>query len=210
MKKLIIIGAGGFSKSIIDAIDKGNYKLEGFIDSFKIGSHQNFPILSNSLEELDNKEEYSYFIGVGEPKVRKYFFNKIKKYNLNLINVIDKTAIISSNVKLGEGVFVGKLVVINSDTVIEDNVVLNTRALVEHGNKIGKHSNISTNTVLNGDVKVGEETFVGSCTVVNGQIKIGNNSIIGSGSVVIRDVDDNVVVAGSPTRLIRRRNEDEK
>lgn len=204
MKDLIIIGAGGFSKSIIDALDNTKYRLVGFIDSYKKGKHQNFPILENSLEKLKNKEKYVYFIGIGEPKTRKYFFNLLEKYNLNIINIIDSTAIVSKNTTLGKGIFIGKLVVVNSDAIIEDNVVLNTRALIEHGNKIGKHSNISTNTVLNGDVKVGEETFVGSCTVVNGQIKIGNNSIIGSGSVVIRDIESGVIVAGSPTKLIRR------
>ena len=59
--------------------------------------------------------------------------------------------------------------------------------------------------VLNGDVFVGRKCFIGSCTVVNGQLKIGDSSIVGSGSVVIRNVDENVVVAGSPTRLIRKR-----
>ncbi|MDA4405289.1 shikimate dehydrogenase, partial [Escherichia coli] len=86
---------------------------------------------------------------------------------------------------------------------IHDAVVINTRSLIEHGNEIGCCSNISTNVVLNGDVSVGEETFVGSCTVVNGQLKLGSKSIIGSGSVVIRNIPSNVVVAGTPTRLIR-------
>ncbi|MGL4116053.1 shikimate dehydrogenase, partial [Escherichia coli] len=40
-------------------------------------------------------------------------------------------------------------------------------------------------------------------TVVNGQLKLGSKSIIGSGSVVIRNIPSNVVVAGTPTRLIR-------
>ena len=204
MKNLIILGAGGFSKSILDTLEGGKYNLIGFIDAFKSGKHQGYKILANSIEELKNKEEYIFFIGIGEPKVREEYFNKLKKYNLKLANIIDKTAILSKNITLGEGVFVGKMVIVNADVVLEDNVVLNTRSLIEHGNHIGAHTNISTNTVLNGDVKVGKSTFIGSCTVVNGQIKIGSNSVIGSGSVVIRDIEDSVVVVGSPTRFIRR------
>lgn len=204
MKKIIILGAGGFSKSIIDALDENNYKIKGFIDSFKKGEHQGYKILASSIDEIKNKEEYVYFIGIGEPTLRKEYYKKLKNYNLQLVNIIDKTAILSRNVTMGEGVFIGKMVIVNADTILGDNVVLNTRSLIEHGNYIGAHSNISTNSVLNGDVKIGTETFIGSCTVVNGQINIGNKSIIGSGSVVIRDIEDNVVVAGSPTRLIRR------
>lgn len=204
MKNLIVLGAGGFAKSIIDALDGSQYNLVGFIDSFKKGEHQGYKILANSIEELEKKEEYIYFIGIGEPKIREEYFYKLKKYNLKLANIIDKTAILSRNITLGEGVFIGKMVIVNADAILEDNVVLNTRSLIEHGNHIGAHTNISTNSVLNGDVQVGKSTFIGSCTVVNGQIKIGSNSVIGSGSVVIRDIDDNVVVAGSPTRFIRR------
>ena len=204
MKNLIILGAGGFSKSIIDALEGSQYNLIGFIDSFKKGKHQGYDILANSIEELENKEEYIFFIGIGDPILREEFFYKLKKYNLKLANIIDKTAILSRNIILGEGIFIGKMVIVNTDTILEDNVVLNTRSLIEHGNHIGAHTNVSTNSVLNGDVKVGKSTFIGSCTVVNGQIKIGSNSVIGSGSVVIRDIEDNVVVAGSPTRFIRR------
>ncbi|MGL5126385.1 MAG: acetyltransferase [Fusobacteriaceae bacterium] len=208
MKKLIILGAGGFAKSIIDAIDESQYKLVGFIDSFKKGEHQGYKILANSIEEIEDKEKYIYFIGIGDPKSREEYFYNFKKYDLKLANIIDKTSILSRNITMGEGIFIGKRVIVNADTVLEDNVVLNTRSLIEHGNYIGAHTNISTNSVLNGDVKVGSRTFIGSCTVVNGQIKIGNDSIIGSGSIVIRDVEDNVVEAGTPIRFIRR-NENE-
>lgn len=205
--KLIIFGAGGFSKSIIDSLDSEKYELTGFIDKYKSGISQSYPILGKDISDIDNKDDFYYFIGVGQPSVRKHYLNVVHKHKLKLINIIDKTALLSSKVKLGKGVFIGKLCIINRDCYIHDAVVINTRSLIEHGNKIGLCSNISTNVVLNGDVHVGEETFIGSCTVVNGQIKIGSQSVIGSGSVVIRNIPNNVVVAGSPTRLIREGNE---
>ncbi|XEH06094.1 hypothetical protein NMD85_11210 [Edwardsiella tarda] len=45
MKKLIIIGAGGFAKSIISSIDREKINLIGFIDTYKQGKHQGYPIL---------------------------------------------------------------------------------------------------------------------------------------------------------------------
>ena len=47
MKNLIVLGAGGFAKSIIDALDGSQYNLVGFIDSFKQGEHQGYKILAN-------------------------------------------------------------------------------------------------------------------------------------------------------------------
>lgn len=202
-EKLIIIGAGGFSKSLIDSINHTEVELIGFIDTYKQGAHQGYPIIANSVDEIKNPYDYVYFVGIGDPKERYCFFSILKENNFKQINVIDSTALISKNVELGEGIYIGKMCIVNADSILEDGVVINTRSLVEHGNHIGICSNISTNVVLNGDVKVGDRTFVGSCTVVNGQITIGSESIIGSGSVVIRNIADRVVVAGSPTHLIR-------
>ena len=62
---------------------------------------------------------------------------------------------------------------------------------------------MSTNSVINGDVKIGEGSFIGSCSVIIGQLSVGNWSTVGAGAVVIRDVGDNVTVAGVPARIIR-------
>lgn len=202
-KKLLIIGAGGFAKSIIESINHTEFELVGFIDTYKQGYHQGYPIVANDINEIENPKDYIYFIGVGDPKYRFHFLLLLKEYNLPLMNIIDSTALLSRNVELGEGIYIGKMCIVNSDTKLSDGVVINTRSLIEHGNQIGVCSNISTNVVLNGDVNVGEQTFIGSCTVVNGQIVIGNHSTIGSGSVVIKNIPNKVVVAGSPTRLIR-------
>ncbi|PSU14363.1 shikimate dehydrogenase [Photobacterium gaetbulicola] len=202
-KQLIIIGAGGFAKSIVDSLDHQSYNLVGFIDTFKQGQHIGFDIIANHLDDLASPQDYVYFIGVGDPIVRHQFYMQLQESGLEQINIIDPTAMLAKDVKLGNGIYIGKMCIINSGTRLADGVVVNTRSLIEHGNNIQCCSNITTNVVLNGDVTVGSRTFVGSCTVVNGQITIGANSIIGSGSVVIRNIGDNIVVAGSPTRLIR-------
>lgn len=203
--KLILIGAGGYAKSVIDSIDEKKYQIYGFIDDIKSGLHLGLPIFSDNIENFENKEEYVYFISIGDNDKRKYWYDKIIEYNLKIINVIDKTAILASDITYGRGIFIGKAAIINSDVRIGENVIINTKALVEHGGRIGNHSNISTNATLNGDVVVGNKCMVGSSSVVNGQLRIGDNSIIGSGAVVINNVDDNIVVAGIPAKKIKER-----
>lgn len=203
-KRLMLIGAGGFAKSVIDSIDEKKYSIEGFIDNIKSGSHLGYKIYANNLDDLENKEDYCYFVAIGDNAKRTYWYNEIVKRNLEIINVIDKTAILSENITFGRGIFVGKLAIINSDVRIGENVIVNTKALIEHGCRIGNNANISTNTVLNGDVTVKNNCFIGSSAVINGQLTIYENSIVGSGTVVIRDVEKNIVVAGIPARVIRR------
>lgn len=207
-KKLIIVGAGGFAKAVIDSMDQDEFVIIGFIDSIKTGEHQGFPILGNSFSDIESPSDYYFFIAIGDPSDRALWLKRITDNQLRTVNIIDKTAIVSRRSTLGTCIYIGKMAIINCDSKLEDGVVINTRALVEHGNYISYCTNVSTNVVLNGDVRVGKKTFIGSCTVVNGQLFIGSNSVIGSGSVVIRNIPDNVVVAGSPTRLIKERKKD--
>lgn len=204
MKKLIIIGAGGYAKSVVDSIDYTNYEVVGFIDEFsKEKEHLGINIIAHSLEEIQEKEKYYYFIAIGNNQKRKRWFDKLRLYNLKLINIIDKSAIVSSNASIGIGCFVGKFAVINSKASIGDNTIINTRALVEHGCNVGNHCNLSTNTVINGDVVVGEGSFIGSLSVTIGQLIIGSWSTVGAGAVVIENVGDNITVAGVPARIIK-------
>ena len=205
MEKLIIIGAGGYAKSVLDSIDYYNYQIKGFLDEFStVKEHLGHPILWHSLDEIDSPEQYFFFIAIGNNQRRKIWFDRLVERKLRLINVVDRSAIISPEAKIGYGCFFGKMSVVNSKAIIGNNCIINTKSLVEHGCTVHDHSNISTNAVINGDVCVGEGTFVGTSSTTIGQITIGSWSTIGAGAVVISNVADNVTVVGVPAKEIKK------
>ena len=206
MKKLILIGAGGYAKSVIDSLDLDKFSIIGFLDEFsQKKEHLGYPILGKQIDDLPCVDGVSFFISIGNNFHRKKWFCQLKKHNLDLINVIDPTAILSPHSTIGSGCFMGKFSIVNSGATIGDNCIINTKALVEHGCVVSSHVNLSTNSVINGDVKVGEGTFVGSGSITIGQISIGEWSTIGAGAVVIRDVEDKSCFAGVPAKLISKR-----
>lgn len=204
MKNLIIIGAGGYAKSVLDSVDYMNFKMMGFLDDIKpIGDiHLGYSILGNTIECLEHPEENVYFVAIGNNRKRKAWFDKLKERGLSLINVIDKSALVSPHSTIGEGSFIGKLAIVNHGATVGDNCVINTRALLEHGCHIDNHVNISTNATLNGDVVCEEGSFVGSGVVCNGQLTIGAWGLVGSGAVVIHDVRPHTTVVGCPAKEI--------
>nr|WP_318717312.1 acetyltransferase [uncultured Treponema sp.] len=205
MEHLVLIGAGGYAKSVLDSIDYYNYKLEGFLDEFTSEKeHLGVPVIAHSLEEIPNKEKLFYFIAIGNNINRKRWYDKLKENRLRLINIVDRSAIISPRANIGTGCFVGKMAVINSMSTVGDNCIINTKALVEHGCTVGSHVNLSTNSVINGDVMVGEGSFIGSGSVTLGQKTIGSWSTVGAGAVVTKNVGDNVTVAGVPARILKQ------
>lgn len=64
----------------------------------------------------------------------------------------------------------------------------------------------STKTFLGytkiGRVTIGDNVFIGAESVVLPGVTIGNNVIVGANSTVTKDIPDNVVVAGSPAKVI--------
>jgi len=204
MKDLIIIGAGGYAKSVMDSVDHMNFRMVGYLDDIKSKGtmHIGYPVLGSSIECIEHPEDYVYFIAIGNNRKRKNWFDKIKERNLSLINVIDKSALVSRAAELGEGCFIGKLAILNHGCVVGDNCVINTRALLEHGCHIDSHVNISTNASLNGDVVCQEGSFVGSGSVINGQLTIGEWALVGSGAVVVKDVPPSTTVVGVPAKPV--------
>ena len=204
MKKLIIIGAGGHAESVIDSVNNKEYRIVGLIDEFtKEESFMGIKVIGKSLKDLDNARKYCYFVAIGNNLDRKKWFNELQKNKLEVINIIDKTAIISHSAKIGRGCFIGKMSIVNAEATIGDNVVVNTKSLVEHGSKIESNVNLSTNVVLNGEVYVKEGTFLGSSSIVICQKTIGKNAIIGAGAVVIEDIPDDVTAVGVPAKVIK-------
>lgn len=208
MKNLIIVGAGGYAKSVLDSVDHMNFRMVGYIDDIKPAGtdHQGFPVLGDVIDCVEHPEEYVYFVAIGNNAKRKAWFDKLKERNLSLINVIDKSALVSQAATIGEGNFIGKLAILNHGSSVGDNCVINTRALIEHGCHIDNHVNISTNATLNGDVHCKEGSFVGSGVVCNGQLTIGEWGLVGSGAVVIKDVKPHTTVVGCPAKEIESTN----
>ena len=56
-------------------------------------------------------------------------------------------------------------------------------------------------------VVVEDGVLVGANAVVIEGVRIGKNAVVAAGAVVIEDVPENAVVAGSPARIIKMKDE---
>ena len=67
-----------------------------------------------------------------------------------------------------------------------------------HGLLASERSNIT-----NAPVYIGEDCWIGGCAVILCGVSIGPRTTVGAGSVVTRDVPSDVLVTGSPARVVR-------
>tara|TARA_A200000113_G_scaffold30426_1_gene25396 strand:+ start:1020 stop:1229 length:210 start_codon:yes stop_codon:yes gene_type:complete len=59
---------------------------------------------------------------------------------------------------------------------------------------------------LSGGVTLGDNVWIGPNSCTTEKVSVGNGALVGIGSVVIKDVEEETVVAGSPAKFIRNKN----
>lgn len=207
MKKIIILGAGGNSKVIIDIILSRiqlgeEFQIIGFLDDDDSKSVvKGYPVLG-SIESAD-KYAYStdiYFVnGIGNNEVRKQIF--LKYVHLQYYTMIHSSALIGSGVTIGPGSVIMPGAIINVDSNIGKQVLINTGAIIEHDNIIGDFVHVASGAATAGNVQVGESSMLGTGAKVIQGLKIGKNTMIGAGAVVISNIPDNCTAVGVPARV---------
>jgi sugar O-acyltransferase (sialic acid O-acetyltransferase NeuD family) len=210
--KIIIFGSSGHAKSIADILERLDYEIVGFVDSFKpvgqkvlnyktIGDEK---VLGNCLKIFGTTQ---VAIGIGDILNRKNVVKKLKSINPEIIfpTIISPDAYISKYSSLGEGTVVFSSSFINVECEIGRFCVINSSSILEHNTKIDSFCTISPGVNIGGDVRINGSTFIGSSATIIQKISIGNNVVIGAGAVVTSNVPDRVLMAGIPA-VIKKKN----
>jgi sugar O-acyltransferase (sialic acid O-acetyltransferase NeuD family) len=190
VKEIIILGAGGHCKSIIDVIElEAKYQIVGIIDNeLKIGDKVlSYEVIGRDEDLKKFREKYQYaIIGVGQiktPNIRIKLFELLKSLNYSLPTIISPRAYVSKYAFIDEGSVIMHDAFVNANAKIGKNCIINTKAIIEHDVIIEDNCHISTGVVINGGVTVGKNSFLGSNSVTKESIVIEENSFVKAGSV---------------------------
>lgn len=117
----------------------------------------------------------------------------------------------TGGVEIGDNVEIGACTVIArgtiGDTVIGNGVKIDDRCFIAHNVKIGQNTLVIAGAEISGSVHIGEGCWIGPNACVREGLTIGDRSLVGIGAVVVKNVPENVVVAGNPARILRKRYE---
>jgi UDP-perosamine 4-acetyltransferase len=206
VKKLIIIGAGGHARSVMDiALQNADYEIAGCIDP-KPGEVLGKPVIGsdNDLETFFAEGIRHIFVAIGSNSLRHRLFDQVLSIGFEPVNVISRYATLSPRSHLGKGICIMAGAVINVNTVIDDNSIINTRCSIDHDCHIGKSSHIAPGVTLSGTVKIGDGVHVGTGASLIDKISIGDWAYIGGGAVVVDDIPSGVMAYGIPAKVIRK------
>ena len=148
-------------------------------------------------------ERFEGVVAVGEPGSRELLTHRFQKLGVELVNIIDSTAVISPSARLGKGVIVCEMVLIHAFADISDGVLLQPQVVVGHDIKIGKYSVLGAHCAPGGESTFGEKVYVGMNASIKEKLVIGDDAIISMGAVVYTDVEAGNTVIGNPARVTR-------
>lgn len=210
-KPVIVIGAGGHAKVLLEALRASGVTVLGITDSdrSKHGTALMGVQVLGDDSVLAAHPPDSVLLGNGIGSVetaglRAALFERLKGQGYVFASIRHPSAVIAPDVALAEGVQVMAGAVIQPCCSIGRNAIVNTRTAVDHDCTIGDHVHLAPGVTLSGGTRIGSGTLIGAgATVIQG-ITIGSNCLVAAGSVVIKNVPDNTKVMGVPAKEVRR------
>jgi len=186
------------------------------VENVKVFGENNFWILIGEFDEIKT------IIESNQEKIFDYHIENDRRnsaiplLDISQINArIEPGAVIRDRVKIGNHsiIMMGAILNIGSEvgegSMIDMNAVLGARALV------GNNCHVGAGAILAGvleppnadPVIIEDNVMIGANAVILEGIKVGKDAVVAAGAIVTEDVPSGCVVAGSPAKIIKKKDE---
>lgn len=206
MKDIIILGANGFGREVLQWIkdinrERPTWNIKGFLDDNPDaldGYACDYKIIG-SIREWTPSENEEFVFAIASPKVKESLAMMLKAKGARFARVVHPTSIVGDFCEIGEGLVVTPRAKISPNVKIGDFVTV-LGCGVGHDAEIGDYSTLCGYCAVNGHVKLGKRVFVGTSSVVAPSKKVGDDAYICMGSMVMTNVKAGTKVVGNPAR----------
>ncbi|MDQ3813969.1 MAG: acetyltransferase [Armatimonadota bacterium] len=209
MKRLLIVGAGGFGREVLEwaqDVDgtQRDWEIGGFLDA-NPAALDGFTCAYCTLGDpaaFTPTADDRLICAIGDPATKLRVCRDLKNRGGQFITLIHPTAIVSRHCHLGEGVILCPGAIVTTHARLDNFVTLNLYATVGHDAVIGAGCTLSPHVAVSGACTLGEGVFLGSQATVLPGATVGDYAVLGAGSVVLRRVRAHTTVIGVPARQV--------
>ena len=211
MKKIAIIGAGGFGREVKVLIDQINavsprFDFIGYYDDGKEKGTliNSFPVLGKVSDLNAVSEELSVALALGNPVYKKNVIALIQNQNITFETLIHPSVLIgndANSIRKGTLICAGNIITCNIS--IKDYVTLNLACTIGHDTVLENFVSLMPAVNVSGEVVLEEAVYVGTGAKIINQVSVGKNTTIGAGAVVSKSLPENCTAVGIPAKPIK-------
>ncbi|MBP3483712.1 MAG: NeuD/PglB/VioB family sugar acetyltransferase [Oscillospiraceae bacterium] len=209
MKDLIIVGAGGFGRELLQWCKEINaveprWNIKGFIDDNRAaldGYECDFGVIGAISDWVPDENE-EFVVALGFPAVKRRVIESLVSRGANIVSLIHPEARIGGFCNIGKGCIIYPDTRITVNVTIGDYVTILSGNFIGHDASIGSYSTLFGGCSVNGHVVIGERTLLNNHASTVPGIRIGSDVNVGAGSFVVSNVKDGRHVFGNPARKI--------
>lgn len=208
MKKIYILGAGGFGRELLQWIKDINmatptWEIGGFLDDdvHALDKYEHDVEVVGTINDWEPKEDEEFALALGSPELKRKIVSIMKSKGAKFATIIHPTAMISEFAHYGEGFIAFPYSKFSCNSMAGDFVTLLSTP-IGHDNTIGDYSVISGGCNIVRNVKIGKDVFIGAGVCIAQDVSIGDGCYLGIGSVIVKDVPDNSKTFGNPARIM--------
>jgi len=209
MKDIIIVGASGFGMEVLWLARRLGRNVVGFLDdTLEKQGKQIFgvPVLG-VIGESSAYKNNEFIVAIGSPRGREKVVSRILDCAVvEYATLIDPSAIVDSDVLVGEGGIICAGVICTIDVSIGRHTIINLNSTVGHEVEIDSFVTIAPNVSISGNIHLKRLVEVGTGAALRENLEVGTGSVVGMGSVLTKSVGEGKVVVGNPARVIKSLN----
>jgi sugar O-acyltransferase (sialic acid O-acetyltransferase NeuD family) len=216
MEKILIIGAGGHAKVVMDMVERrGLYEIAGVLDESGAGEFFGREI-PGRITDLPRLVDTGYpargIVAVGDNFVRSRLVGEIEGLvpGFEFVSAVHPGAALARGAVIGRGAAVMPGAVVGPDAVVGEFCIVNTCASLDHDCLMREYSSLAPGARTGGNVRIGRGSALGIGAAVSHGVHIGEHSVVGAGAVVLDDLGDRVLAYGIPARTVRSREPGDK
>ena len=213
MQKVVILGAGGLAREVYWVFCEANkverkWAVLGFIDENPQSDGKllcDLPVLGDFgwFQGVD-VAEIKVISGVGSGQLRKAFAEKAAKLGLDFCSGVYPDVQMSNYIRIGQGTVITAGNIITTQVEIGDHVYVNVVSTIGHDTRIADYSTIAHGCRISGNVTLEEGVELGTGAVILPGITIGQWSIVGAGAVVTKDTKEKEIIIGNPGKMLKK------
>ena len=159
-KRLIILGAGGYGRTVVDLAEQLGYApiitLDDKFTDFKLSTFRSY---------VDSNTEF--VVAFGNNQFRLKWCNKIVESGAKLATLIHPTAYVSPKAKILEGCVVLPKAIVNTGVEVRRGSIINLGCIVDHDTVIDEGCHICVGAIIKGENTISSLQKIEAGTVID-------------------------------------------